>query len=258
MSIGFIGTGHITTALVEGLCAEGDAPEAIVLSPRNAEKAAALAARFPSVRVAADNQAVVDAAETVVLAVRPELAEAVAGSLSFRAEQRVLSLLALVPWARMVRLVAPAETVVRAVPIPAAARRLGPIAYFPHEPTIAALLGRVGTPVAAPDEAAFHRLWALTALLSPYFGLMDRLARWAAEGGVERATSGAYLAALFHALGVMAEDAQAGRFAGLAEAAATPGGINEQALALIEARDGFAPFEAALDAVYARMQAGTE
>ena len=60
MTIGFIGTGHITKAVVEGLCGDGDPPAPILLSPRNRTVAADLAGRFESVSVATDNQAVLD------------------------------------------------------------------------------------------------------------------------------------------------------------------------------------------------------
>jgi len=43
MKLGFIGTGNITTVLVEGLCTAQDPPASILVSPRNAEKAARLA-----------------------------------------------------------------------------------------------------------------------------------------------------------------------------------------------------------------------
>ena len=47
MTLGFIGTGSIAAAVVKGLCRADPAPDAVLVSPRNAEKAAALAAEFP-------------------------------------------------------------------------------------------------------------------------------------------------------------------------------------------------------------------
>jgi len=47
-TIGFLGTGRIASAVVEGLMrAAGPAAVPVVVSPRNAERAAALADRFP-------------------------------------------------------------------------------------------------------------------------------------------------------------------------------------------------------------------
>ena len=72
MTLGFVGTGTIAAAMVEGLGGKD-----VLLSPRGADMAASLAARFPGVRVATSNQAVVDGCETVVLSVRPQVAEEV-------------------------------------------------------------------------------------------------------------------------------------------------------------------------------------
>lgn len=251
-TLGFVGTGHITVAMVEGLCAAPAPGERIVVSPRNAENAAKLTRRFGSVAVAPDNQGVVDASDIVFLAVRPPVASEVVAALRFRAEQTVISLVALHPREEMRALTQPAAILVRAVPLPSAARRLGPIAYFPREERVEALLTRIGTPVAAPDEAAFHRLWSLTGLISPFAALIEEWQGWAEAGGVGRAAAEQYVRAFIHCLSVMAQDAPP---ADLARRAATPGGINEQALRVLREADGFAPFRAALDSVFARMNA---
>lgn len=252
MNLGFVGTGHITVAMVEGLCAAPLPGERIVVSPRNAANAAMLAERFANVTVARDNQGVVDTSDVIFLAVRPPVASEVVGALRFRPEQTVISLVALHPREEMRALTRPAATLVRAVPLPSAARRLGPIAYFPHDESVAALLARVGTPVAAPDEAAFHRLWSLTGLISPFAALIETWQGWAEAGGVGREAAEQYVRAFVHCLADMAQDLPP---AELARRAATPGGINEQALRILRETDGLGPFRQALDSVFARMNA---
>jgi len=59
---GVLGVGALATAIVTGLCEGVAEPPAVVLSPRNARAAAALAARHATVAVATDNQAVLDGA----------------------------------------------------------------------------------------------------------------------------------------------------------------------------------------------------
>jgi len=67
------------------------------LSPRNEEIAAELAARYPDVRIASDNQAVLDECDTVMLAVRPQIAHEVLPQLRFRREHHLISLIATLP-----------------------------------------------------------------------------------------------------------------------------------------------------------------
>ncbi|WP_246479566.1 NAD(P)-binding domain-containing protein [Kaustia mangrovi] len=70
MTLGFIGTGALTSAIVTGLRSLEESPLPVLLSPRNRDIAADLASRHSDVRVAADNQAVLDGCDTVMLAVR--------------------------------------------------------------------------------------------------------------------------------------------------------------------------------------------
>src|SRR4051794_8906882 len=122
MRIGFVGCGTIAAAMVEGLQAAGR-EEPIVGSPRNPGSHAGPATRVANVRVAAPNQEVLDASDLVVLAVRPQIAQEVIGELCFRPDHRVLSLTAATSLAELRRRIAPAATVVRAVPVPAVAGR---------------------------------------------------------------------------------------------------------------------------------------
>ncbi len=107
MKIGFLGTGEITSAMVAGL-GSGDrsACDQAWCPPRNAEAAATLAGRFPQVSVAASNQQVVDDCETVVIAVRPQIAQDVLAELQFRSGQNVISLVSGLPVRRLLELVA--------------------------------------------------------------------------------------------------------------------------------------------------------
>jgi len=93
-TIGFIGTGTITAAMVAGLCAAPASPAQILVGPRSADKAADLARRFTQVTVAADNQSVVNGSDWLVLAVPPQVAHAVVSELKFKPGQRILSLIA--------------------------------------------------------------------------------------------------------------------------------------------------------------------
>eukprot|EP00434_Breviolum_minutum_P042949 symbB.v1.2.038252.t1/scaffold5895.1/size24310/2 len=96
-SIGVVGVGTIGSALIRGLLSPGPgAPELprVVLSPRGALKAKALAEDFPNVVIAKSNQEVVDEVECVIVAVLFKQVNEVFGGLKFRAEQKVMTLTA--------------------------------------------------------------------------------------------------------------------------------------------------------------------
>src|SRR5262249_14739752 len=153
MKLGFVGCGTIAAAMVTGLRGAGRS-DAILLSPRNAEIAAALAEKFPGVRIAKDNQVVLDASDLVVLAVRPPILEGVLSGLRSRPDHQVLSLVATVTLDYLKSKTAPAAKVVRAVPLPSVAQRRGPTAIFPPDADIAALFDALGTAIPLKEESA--------------------------------------------------------------------------------------------------------
>lgn len=251
-TIGFIGTGRIAAAVITGLLRAADPPTAIVVSPRNAARAASLAAANPSVSVAADNQAVVDRSGTVFLCVRPQVAIDIIAPLRFARDQTIVSLIPLP--AEVVRpRVAPAERFVRALPLPACAAGLGAVPYWPADAGVRDLVSALGRPLPLTSERDIAVLWAATALISPFYALMETTRAWAAENGTSPATATDYVAAMFHAVAADALDGPEDRFARLAVEAATPGGLNEQALGMIRAGGAYDHVRGALDAILRRI-----
>ena len=254
MKLGFIGTGEITVAMVTGFCTAPRRPDRIYLSPRNAEKAAALAGRFAEVEVMPANQAVVDQADWVVLAVRPQVALDVVAPLDFRAGQGVVTVIADLPLAKVAELVAPAEALAQVVPLPPVARRLGPIAMCPPSAPVAELFGRIGTVVEVESAEQIDAFWSATALMAPYYALLGRSADWLLQQGVPRQAANRYIGAMFNALSATALDASAAGFDGLTAASQTPGGLNEQALRALSEEGWHDAVTRALEAVLARLQ----
>ncbi|TWI55013.1 pyrroline-5-carboxylate reductase [Pseudomonas duriflava] len=107
--IGVLGVGSLTESVVKGL-RRGGYTGPIMLSPRNADRSAALAENF-GCQVMPDNQAVVEAARTVILGVRPADVATVAQALSLTEEHRVISLVAGLELAALNNLFAPAQSV---------------------------------------------------------------------------------------------------------------------------------------------------
>lgn len=125
-------------------------PPDVVLSPRGRARSARLAACCGSVRVARDNQAVIDASDTVLICVRPPQAAAILRPLRWRRAQSVVSVVAGLPIAALAGCVGPVTDIARAIPLPAVARRGAPTPV--HPPTAAAcrLFDRLGG--ALPDR----------------------------------------------------------------------------------------------------------
>lgn len=94
MKYGFIGIGTLAEAIIDGLIGTKLSVDSVIVSPRNAQVSARLAARHGVVTIASHNQAVVDNSDMVFIAVRPQVVESVLTSLKFPKGQHVVSLVA--------------------------------------------------------------------------------------------------------------------------------------------------------------------
>ncbi|PRH87817.1 F420-dependent NADP oxidoreductase [Labrys okinawensis] len=251
MKLGFIGTGALTSAIVTGLKSVADNDVAVVLSPRNEAVAADLASRFADVRVAADNQAVLDACDTIMLAVRPQIAHDVLAGLQFRPAHRIISLIATLSLEEIAALVSPAERVTKALPM--VAQRQGPTIIYPPDPDVVAFFARFGKAFAVKDVTEFDALSVATATFATYFKYLDTLHGWLQGHGVSDPTARSYVSALFKALAQAPEAAPDTDFMHLAQEYATRGGINEQVLRELTDRKLFEAFAESLDGVHRRI-----
>ena len=256
-TIGFIGTGTITAAMVAGLCAAPASPAQILVGPRNPNKAADLARRFTRVTVAADNQSVVNGSDWLVLAVPPQVAHAVVSELKFKPGQRILSLIAPVDDQWLDAAVAPGRLAARIFVMPSVESRIGPTLSFPYDAEVAALLAPLGTPISVQDRREFLALWSLTALLAPYYGFLASSAEWAAGNGARAQTATAFASASFHALAAIADRPGAAPPTELAQHAQTPGGLNEQVVRELTNANWFGAIGPALDGILKRLEGGS-
>ena len=252
MTIGFVGTGAITAAIVTGLNSGSDARPAIRLSPRNAAVASGLAGRFDNVSVCGSNQEVLDESETAVLAVRPQVAEEILSGLRFSSGQIVISLVAGFSAHRIAELTAPAGRIWRAIPLPSVAQRRSPIALYPPGGPPAELFGRLGRVFGIEKEEHLNALSTATSTMAAYFGFAGRIASWVARKGMAEQQSREYVARMFAGLADAGLEASEGSFEELAKAHATPGGLNEQVLRDLTDHGVFDTLAAALESVHRR------
>jgi pyrroline-5-carboxylate reductase len=253
-SVGVVGVGTISSAAVRGLCRPDtyamDAPE-IMLSPRNAAKAKALADEFEYVSIAANNQAVVDACDCVLLAVLPGQAEQVCEPLNFREGQLVISLMAGVPLSDIQKWCGPAVCSL-ACPLPAIAENAGTTIVTPPEPRTVAVFEKLGTAVPVATEDQFKRLQAMTCIMGDLYARQKTAQDWLVANGVDATAASAYVGGVFH---TMTHDARRAGPSTLSDLVAeqTPGGMNEMVIA--EQRDdgAYASLEHSLDSIYSRL-----
>lgn len=252
--IGFIGTGAITDAMVRGLLARPAAVPHVMVSQRSADVSAELAADFSQVIVSSDNQAIADGCDTVMLAIRPQIAEEVVRPLRFRDGQKVISVVAATSREALLDWIDADVHLTQAIPLPFVARRKGVTAIYPVDRDTAAIFNVLGGAVECETKAEYDLLAAGSALMATYFGIMQTATEWLAENGLPEEKARAYLAPLFAGLSEVAVLAgNKADFHEISREFATEGGLNEQVLNDFDRKGGSKALKEALSRVHQRI-----
>ncbi|MGO2811161.1 MAG: NAD(P)-binding domain-containing protein [Brevibacterium aurantiacum] len=250
-TIGIIGVGEIASAIVEGACAGDDHPN-FFLSPRNAERSAALAAKFNRVEVCESNQVVVDRSELVILAVLPQQTEAVLAELDIPADRTIVSAIAGVSTAALSPLLPQKPTIVRVIPLPPVRERRGVTPVFPAHAEVEEFFDILGGTVVAETEALFSTLSATTATMSAYYAYLQTIADWLVGQGWDRNDAERIVRGQFAGLGntlAMTDTS----FSDLVAGHETPGGLNEMLHREWMNEDNRDALSASLDRVFERV-----
>jgi len=235
MRIGFIGTGTISAAVIEGLQSLPEAPE-IVVSPRSEGTSLALAAKFKRVTRAATNAEVAQS-DIVFLGMRPaHLEEAIAG-LDFTANQILVSMVAGFSL-DAIRKRWPKPTVCRFIPMPGIARGVGPMATYPAVREIVKLFSPLGDLFVVADESKLH-FGGLNAFMSSYYELQRALVDVGTSAGLSPTDARKYVVSLLGMLADTAQHTPDASFGSLVAEHQTKGGLNERVRANLLAAKWF-------------------
>ncbi|MDA0703013.1 MAG: NAD(P)-binding domain-containing protein [Proteobacteria bacterium] len=250
-TIGIVGAGHLAGYLVQGLM-RLEKPPAIVVSPRNAEKARELAERF-GVSIAEDNQAVIDAADIVILATRPPLGTAAIDGLSFRPEQIAVTIVAGMPLAVFSAAAAPAR-VHRAIAHAGVSIGASPVFLYPDAPELHEMFSAWGPVEASPDEAAFEVATVFPVFYAALYRIIEEATRWGVAQGLEPAAARDLATVSMKATAAMAEADRERPLPEIIDSLATKGGLTERMIEVLEERGAIEAWSESLDVVLRRVR----
>ncbi len=254
MTVGFIGTGAISEAIITGLLTAGNYSGQILITRRSNARSARLVRSFPSITIYDDNQSLVDNCDLVIIAVLPEQCEAVLKQLHFRSTQTIISLVSGTKLSILAPLLSPATKIHRAVPMPPVEIGKGPIPVCPPDPLVEAFFQNIGQVIPLNDEAHFRTFAAGSAVMATFFRWVAENAAWMAAQGVPDDQAALYSASLTEALANLTLAANPQQLQALSQECLTAGGLNEQVLRELEKQDWFAAMNTALDGIMRRLE----
>lgn len=262
MTIGFIGAGNMASALVGGLLAKGYAPKKILLADRQALQLQPFKERglFTSL----NNTDIVQGADVLVLAVKPQVMSEVLKPLASMVQQKrplIISIAAGVSVASINAWLGGGLSIVRAMPNTPALVQAGATGlYANHQVSMAqkqqteTILGAVGLTLWVQQEQLIDSVTAVSGSGPAYFFyVMEAMIAAGQELGLDEKTARALT--LQTALGAaqMAITADVAP-AELRQRVTSKGGTTEQAIATFEAANMQQIFSQALAACAARGQ----
>ncbi|MGZ8180915.1 MAG: pyrroline-5-carboxylate reductase [Methylobacter sp.] len=197
--IGFIGGGNMASSLISGLIASGHAPEQIWVSDINPDTLTALKHDL-NVNTSADNDDVINAADVVVLAVKPQTLSAVAQSIAALVQQKqslVVSIAAGINQNSLSRWLGADTAIVRCMPNTPALVLTGATALHANDKVTAEqcdlaenILRSVGIALWVDDEAELDAVTAVSGSgPAYYFLLMEAMEKAALELGLSQDTA---------------------------------------------------------------------
>ncbi len=211
--------------------------------------------------VCEDNQEIVDNSDIVFVCLLPNVASSVIPSLKFSSSQLIISAMATLDLETLHTLFSNTgsvrENIIRTVPLPPISKRKGPILMYPDESRARAFLSQVGEVVCVSNEEQFKPLIALTgSLISTFYMLQDTVTQWCVSQGCGEESAGTYVGSFYKSLADASLDGAPyvhDKYKHMAVEAATPGGLNEQALRETQEMGVYKIFEEVTSHIYKRL-----
>ena len=225
MNIGFLGSGHITSSIIEGIFKSKLKIKKIFISPRNKSISKKLSKRFKKVIVSNNNQQVIDRSSWVFLAVTPNVGNKILKRLSFNKSKKVISLISTININRLKK-ITKNRNISRVIPLPFIGMRKGPIIICPKDNKLKNFFKHLGKVIELTSENKSKSFWATSSFMASFYNLLNETSSWLVSKGIKRNEAENYTRELFLALSEDAVNKNKISLNQLVVESQTPGGTN--------------------------------
>ena len=253
MKLGFIGTGKIASAVINGVCSSKIPFNRIYISPRNKLIAQQLKKKFKKISVAKNNQEIVNKCEWVFLSITPNVGNRIIKNLKFKSSQTIISFISTIKLNQLKKAIKVKAKIVRAIPLPPISLKKGPVPIFPPNKKVKNFFNNIGTTVEIKSERSSISFWTTSGMMASFYELLNVMTNWLIKKGVKRNNAQKYITSLFLAL---SEDAFANskkNLKNLVKDSQTPKGLNEQGLKELSKSGFYKRLEKTLNSIHKRL-----
>ena len=253
MRLGFIGTGKIASSVITGICNSSIIYKNIIISPRNRKIANNLKKRFKKIKIAKNNQEIINSSDWVFLSVTPTVGEKIIKDLKFRSNQKVISFISTITLSQLKKMIKKKIDIVRAIPLPPISLKEGPVPICPPNKKVKAFFDKLGSTVEIKNEKLSINFWSTSGLMASYYNMLDTISVWLNKKGVKKLDAQKYVTSLFLALSKDAVINSTKDLKLLIKESQTPKGLNEQGLKEMIKKDVYRSVASVLDGIYKRL-----
>lgn len=253
MKLGFIGTGNISSDVVNGICNSKILYNKIILSPRNKNKALKLKKKYKKIVIAKSNQEVIDKSDWVFLGVLPQIGEKILPNLKFKSKQTIISFISTINYSKLKKIIKKKIKIVRAIPMPPIALGKGPVAIFPPDKQVKIFFNKIGTTVEIKSESLSKNFWAISGTMASFYELLRVLSDWLVKKGLKRKQAQQYVTYLYSALAELATANSKKNLKLLVKESQTPGGLNWQGVNDLRKTGYFKSLEKSINNILKRL-----
>ena len=254
MILGFIGTGRISSSVIEGIFKSNLKIKKIYISPRNRTIANKLNKRFKKVTISKNNQQLVDKSNWVFLAVTPKIGNKILKKLNFKKNQKIVSFISTINLTQLKKMIGKKSKIVRAIPLPPISIRKGPVPICPPDKQVKFFFNKLGTTVEIKNEKLSMNFWVTSGMMAPFYEYLKVLSNWLVRRGIKRKEAQRYITSLFVALSQDSSVNSEKDLKYLVKDSQTPGGLNEQAVKQLRKSGFYKKLEKSLNSIHKRLK----
>ena len=254
MILGFIGTGRISSSVIEGIFKSNLKIKKIYISPRNRTIANKLNKRFKKVTISKNNQQLVDKSNWVFLAVTPKIGNKILKKLNFKKNQKIVSFISTINLTQLKKMIGKKSKIVRAIPLPPISIRKGPVPICPPDKQVKNFFNKLGTTVEIRNEKLSMNFWVTSGMMAPFYEYLKVLSNWLVRRGIKRKEAQRYITSLFVALSQDSSVNSEKDLKYLVKDSQTPGGLNEQAVKQLRKSGFYKKLEKSLNSIHKRLK----
>ncbi len=251
MKIGFLGTGHITSSVIEGIFKSKLKIKTIYVSPRNKLISKKLSKKFKKVTISKNNQQLIDMSSWVFLAITPKVGHKILAKLKFKKNHKIISFISTININKL-KNYTKSKNIVRVIPLPFIGIRKGPIVIYPNDKKIKKFFDKLGKTLQINNEKISKNFWTTSSFMAPFYNMMLITSNWLVRRGVNKKVAEDYTRELFMALCQDSIFKNKLSLKQLVRESQTPGGINAQALTELKKKKFYKIQQKVLNSVFKR------